>query len=210
MEKVPADAVNPIGETVTKETVTELKKIGGEWVNLQRTIEKTTKETTGDATVDWKKVFDAMEADGKKAAAEVGKALDEMAKSRTVDIKVRDVVARSEGGPIQKFARGGRLPGYGGGDRISALLEAGEFVVRKEAVAKWGAGFFAALNSLRLPDVSAFNAGGMAGPGAPADGVSSAPVNITLNYSGGGSQADAKRMMSMVVDEFKRQWRARS
>lgn len=48
------------------------------------------------------------------------------------------------------YATGGKLPGYGGGDRIRALLEAGEFVVRKEAVKKYGAGLFAGLNSMKL------------------------------------------------------------
>lgn len=131
-------------------------------------------------------------------------------KDKEITVWINEKVRKKEGGMVQRFARGGRLPGYGGGDRISALLEAGEFVVRKEAVAKWGAGFFSALNSLRLPDVSAFNSGGMAGAVASADGSSLPPVNITLNYSGSGSQADAKRMASMVATQFKRQWRDRS
>lgn len=60
-------------------------------------------------------------------------------------------VTAKEGNPLQVggLKEGGSLPGYGGGDRIPALLEAGEFVVRKEAVKKWGVGFFAALNALR-------------------------------------------------------------
>ncbi len=35
-------------------------------------------------------------------------------------------------GRMLALTRGGNLPGYGGGDRIPALLEAGEFVIRKE------------------------------------------------------------------------------
>jgi len=57
------------------------------------------------------------------------------------------------GGLVRKFATGGFLGGYGGGDRIRALLEAGEFVVRKEAVKTFGVDFFKALNSLQLPSV---------------------------------------------------------
>ena len=49
-----------------------------------------------------------------------------------------------------ELATGGRLPGYGGGDRIRALLEAGEFVVRKEAVKKYGSNLFNALNAMKL------------------------------------------------------------
>ena len=42
--------------------------------------------------------------------------------------------AYSGGGPVGMLhlTRGGGLPGFGGGDRIPALLEAGEFVIRKE------------------------------------------------------------------------------
>lgn len=48
------------------------------------------------------------------------------------------------------FTIGGKLPGYGGGDRVLALLEPGEFVVRKEAVAQYGIDYLHALNSMRL------------------------------------------------------------
>jgi len=61
----------------------------------------------------------------------------------------RTVEEDSAGGPAG-LDLGGRLAGYGGGDRIRALLEAGEFVVRKEAVKKYGAGLFQALNAMKL------------------------------------------------------------
>lgn len=83
------------------------------------------------------------------------------------------------GGPVA-FAQGGwnrlrgRLAGYGGGDRIRALLEAGEFVVRKEAVSKYGAGLFSALNAMKInvadfvasamPSIPRFAAGGPVAP----------------------------------------------
>lgn len=41
---------------------------------------------------------------------------------------------RHDGGPIQKFARGGYVPGSGDGDTVPAMLEPGEFVIRKRAV----------------------------------------------------------------------------
>jgi len=56
------------------------------------------------------------------------------------------------GGVPTKKREGGHIPGYGGGDKVSALLEAGEFVIRKEMVRKFGMGTFAALNSGRFPD----------------------------------------------------------
>jgi len=39
------------------------------------------------------------------------------------------------------------VPGYGGGDRVPALLEPGEFVLRKEVVRELGLGFLERLNS---------------------------------------------------------------
>jgi tape measure domain-containing protein len=47
--------------------------------------------------------------------------------------------------------RSGKLPGFGGGDKIRALLEAGEFIVRKEAVQALGLPFMHAVNAGRVP-----------------------------------------------------------
>lgn len=109
--------------------------------------------------------------------------LDEVAnKRRTATMVIeyedggREVVRHRWGGLVQRFARGGKLPGYGGGDRISALLEAGEFVIRKEAVAKFGSGLFHALNNLRLPEIPRFATGGLVGAGA----TDTVNINLTL------------------------------
>ena len=45
------------------------------------------------------------------------------------------------------YSTGTVLPGYGGGDKIPAMLEAGEAVVRKEAVRSLGPDFFKSLNT---------------------------------------------------------------
>jgi TP901 family phage tail tape measure protein len=47
--------------------------------------------------------------------------------------------------------RSGKLPGFGGGDKIRALLEAGEFIIRKEAVQQLGLPFLHAINAGRVP-----------------------------------------------------------
>ncbi len=78
-----------------------------------------------------------------------------------ITVVTRQVSENQTGGPVLAAAggafvrRAGALGGYGGGDRIRSLLEAGEFVVRKEAVAKYGRSFFNALNAMRLqmPDL---------------------------------------------------------
>ena len=51
---------------------------------------------------------------------------------------------------IKKFARGGSLSGYGGGDIVDAKLEPGEYVIRKEAVRNVGVGVLHAMNNLKL------------------------------------------------------------
>ena len=99
-------------------------------------------------------------------------------------IHVQQVQENSVGGMIRKFADGGwnrlsgQLPGYGGGDRVRALLEDGEFIMRKEAVRKYGAALFYALNNLKfdipklfsasIPEIpkTAYAAGGMVSGGA--------------------------------------------
>lgn len=113
-------------------------------------------------------------------ADDIKRKLDEACKPRNVVIYTTEVVKRAAGGIVGAFARGGKLPGFGGGDRISALLEAGEFVIRKEAVQRFGAGFFDALNSLRLPDFTGLMptpALAAAAPSAPSRTVN---INLTL------------------------------
>ena len=51
---------------------------------------------------------------------------------------------------IKRFAFGGHLSGYGGGDIVDAKLEPGEFVVRKEAVRNIGTDFLYAINNMRI------------------------------------------------------------
>lgn len=82
-----------------------------------------------------------------KAKDEIKRLVEPQTKHITIITHHKD--AKQVGGPV--LARAGRkLPGYGGGDKISALLEAGEFVIRKEAVKKYGAGLFHALNAMKV------------------------------------------------------------
>ena len=52
-------------------------------------------------------------------------------------------------GQIQRFQTGGHIPGYGGGDRVPAMLEKGEFIVRKEVAREY------------LPELKKMNQGGI-------------------------------------------------
>lgn len=81
--------------------------------------------------------------------------------------------------PPEKYAAGGRVfrrlasphitIGGGHEDDVPAMLMRGEFVLRKEAVRKYGLGFLQALNGMRLPEVPLtvtprFAAGGLVLP----------------------------------------------
>ena len=53
---------------------------------------------------------------------------------------------RASGGVIRKYARGGFVPGTGNRDTVPAMLQPGEFVIRKSSVNKIGANNLAAMN----------------------------------------------------------------
>jgi TP901 family phage tail tape measure protein len=79
--------------------------------------------------------------------------------TKTVNVKENvsrnvDVTTSNEG-----HAVGSRIPGYGGGDTVNARLEPGEWVIRKEAVRKYGDTFMAMVNQMNLP-IKKFAAGG--------------------------------------------------
>jgi len=157
-------------------------------------------------------------------------AINALTKDETKYIRVvtinSTVEAKKTGGMVG-LAGGGKLAGYGGGDRIRALLEAGEFVVRKEAVQKYGAALFNGLNAMSLnlsdvvrarvgglisnismPDlrqaqVSRFAAGGMVG-------MAGGGEVITLNFTAGGVEMPLKVIGNTavtrgMVKEFERE-----
>jgi len=73
--------------------------------------------------------------------------------TKHISIKVTKTIVTAEdsGAETEGRQRGGIFPGYGGGDKINVLAEAGEGFVRKEAIRKYGRSFFNAYNSLALP-----------------------------------------------------------
>jgi TP901 family phage tail tape measure protein len=56
----------------------------------------------------------------------------------------------NKGGKVHKFARGGMVPGSGNRDTVPAMLQPGEFVIRKSSVNRLGAGNLAAMNENRF------------------------------------------------------------
>jgi uncharacterized membrane protein len=56
----------------------------------------------------------------------------------------------SRGGQVHYFARGGMVPGSGNRDTVPAMLQPGEFVIRKSSVNRLGASNLAAMNENRF------------------------------------------------------------
>lgn len=87
-------------------------------------------------------------------------------------IYVQTIQTNQNGGEIQYFADGGmpnfirregQLGGFGGGDTVPAMLEPGEWIIKKESVKKYGNGFMAKLNAGQIQDVPRFATGGKIG-----------------------------------------------
>ena len=81
---------------------------------------------------------------------------------------------------------GGKVPGSGPGDKVPALLESGEFVVRKKIVDKFGPTFFAGLNGMK--------GGGIAGAVDAARGAGFRGENLVraVAIAGAESRYNAK------------------
>lgn len=138
-----------------------------------------------------KRTIAEIQVDIEKAKENLANIQDQIAqipdtKTVTIDVIQNTVeTAARWGGYIQKLARGGKLAGYGGGDRIRALLEAGEFVIRKEAVSKYGPALLGALNnmSFNILDSMKMSAGGLL-----SEVSMPSPMKIAMDngYKGGG------------------------
>ena len=162
------------GKDVVVKSIEDTKKVAVEGVKeagkFVEQLYQTQKQSAQKSQAEWEASADKIEKKLNEVAraretdveiklpnlASAQSEINRLVKDETKHIKV--VVTRQVKTEEKKAAggrvgmnRGGRLPGFGGGDRIRALLEAGEFVIRKEAVRKYGAAFFEALNSMRLP-----------------------------------------------------------
>ena len=113
--------------------------------------------------------------------------------------RVNLVYSGNGGGGETKARWGGYIPGWGGGDRVRALLEPGEFVLRKEAVQALGLEQISKWNrlggNLRMPrsvdsiSIPHFASGGLVG-GSP----------ITINVPGSKSiQVSGSRESAMAL-----------
>ncbi len=168
------DAVETVSEK-TDEYRKTIVKVGDQWVDTWDDNEKSALDTL------------------KKVKAEI-EAID----GTEIEVYVNQITKKRWGGLIHKLAHGGKLSGYGGGDRIQALLEAGEFVNRKESVRYYGSGLFHALNNMQIPKVEmpGFATGGQVGAAAQASGGSGQPVYI--NFPSGNTVGPFNATRSVI------------
>ncbi len=80
--------------------------------------------------------------------------------NQTIKVAVQRVDEQHTGGPVGApvkradggyIPRSGKVPGHGSGDKTKALLERGEFIVRKSAVDSLGEGFLQSINRGVVP-----------------------------------------------------------
>lgn len=108
-------------------------------------------------------LFDGIAERFKNQNGKLGETAKQLQDAARIFKETRDLIGKPERtndptAPIKK-AYGGRIPGFGGGDIIPALLEPGEFVIPKEAVAKYGTGV---LEMMRNRTLKQFQDGGQA------------------------------------------------
>jgi TP901 family phage tail tape measure protein len=120
-----------------------------------------------------------VDADDEEAKAQIAELTK--TETKTIIVKTQTQEAKSGGGfageftEKMKFAMGRILPGYGGGDRIDALLERGEAVIPKKKVREYGRPFIQSLidGTFRMPKLK-LAAGAIVGS-TPMPAVSSGP-----------------------------------
>ena len=128
------------------------KNAAGFWTNTDDAFSAGwSKKSADEFTANWNDGYARFERRGKEAADAVKKAIDKAAEDRQTTIRIRTLETRRWGGLVgaaRHMARGGKVPGgYGGGDKIPAMLEPGEFVLRKEAVKVLSPAFLERLNA---------------------------------------------------------------
>ncbi|MGV0961798.1 MAG: tape measure protein [Limnohabitans sp.] len=200
--------ITKIGETYTNQFATATEESGKSAEKQQENAQTVGKEVALVGGI-WTNVYD----EATKASAQAaGMMLDDIEKVKRAAASIK--YPSSTSGSTDGYARGGNpfyggLGGYGGGDRRLILVEDGEHVIRKEAVARLGHGFFQRFNLLGLPSLPKVSGGFAAG--GPINTAAAAPTyNLTLNYSGPASQSSARDMAKMVIGELQKMHRGRS
>jgi len=121
--------------------------------------------------------------------------LIEATAARLAALSAIGAVGAAGGGPVRTFARGGLVSGPSGIDRVPAMLTAGEFVLRRQAVQQLGTAFLSALN--QASPISAKPPAALAPPPSAATTVTNHLGGITVNVSQAGEVDGLVRDLQM-------------
>ena len=231
-EKKWAENMRKMSDTAT-EAASQIYNVwqnaAGFWTNVDDEFSAGWSKTTDTMSKGWQTAMKQMEVEAAAAAREIERLLDKATKDRVVHITVQAkqqatgyrwgglVTGYRWGGLVaasQFLASGGRVRGgYGGGDKVPAMLEPGEFVLRKEVVKVLTPAFLERLNAnvhahirpmkqlLAMPQLAAATVGG-----------SRKAIDVNLNMPSGNvyqMQADPREMERMRREE-ERWWNLRS
>lgn len=132
------------GANVTTEQAIKLIEEEGKKLNLTKAdVAALTEEVLG--LIKTTKTPIPIKADADPARQEVAAWLKELEGAKVTFVVDASGQVRFESGRVLA-AGGGFIPGFGGGDKVKALLEPGEFVMRKEAVRAHGLETFQSMN----------------------------------------------------------------
>jgi len=161
---VPVKIESAEGENAVIRLRNSLKELGilsTDWNATLQPVDKTARGILD--TLDKTKGIRESRVDVNSNANDVLRILNQMDGKITRSLHIIEVEKRGE--DVAGYSEGGKLPGYGGGDSIPAMVEPGEFIVRKEAVKQYGASMLHALNKMTLnvpkSPVMKFAKGGM-------------------------------------------------
>jgi hypothetical protein len=121
-------------------------------------------------------------------------------------------MAKYAKGGMAKWLAGGVIGGFGNYDNVPAMLTPGEFVIRREAVQKYGKNFFAALNSTIYNKKPSFSTPSFETPRIESSSFESSereksPVMYNNNYSVSinvKSDSNPDQIARTVIDQIKR------
>ena len=111
-------------------------------------------------------------------------------------------------GGMKRFNQGGQVPGSGNSDTVPAMLTPGEFVIKKEAVQKYGVDTLTSMNSM-TKSLPSYEGGGPTFAEKPGDvGKFGLPPGVSGLSGGGGAtnvlteQAKVRSLPAILGDIF--------
>lgn len=193
----------------TEQIMGALKALQDEWDNLTMSKlqleEKRYQEQKAKAQKDLAEAQSQYNNDAIVALKQQLELIDKIHKVKLADLAANPDNSKT---PVLKLASGGRVPGIGSGDTVPAMLTPGEYVIRKDAVAHWGAGLMDRLNNMigfslpRIPAAPrlAFAGGGMV-PEVVRQQSGTSNINFTI-YTQKFDESTVRREIVPVLEKI--------